>query len=176
TIVANDVVNRGGLTFIHDLQARSGRSAADIARAYRIVPQAPALPPLWAEIEALDNQIAASVQYEMLIDIAGVVEHAAAWLLRENRLDLAAAPARDGLAAALADLLPASERAEYDARLARLLEAKVPPPLAAQVAAIVLLTTAFEIADLAARAGQSVERAARCFYGIGARFALDEMR
>jgi glutamate dehydrogenase len=176
TIVANDVVNRGGLTFIHDLQARSGRTTADIARAYRIVRQAFALPPLWAEIEALDNQIAASVQYEMLIDIAGVVEHAAAWLLRENRLDVAAAPAMDGLAGALADLLPASERAEYDARLTRLAEAMVPEPLAARIAGIVFLTSAFEIADLAVRAGQNVERAARCFYGVGARFALDELR
>jgi glutamate dehydrogenase len=181
TVVANDVVNRAGLTFIHDLQARSGRGAADIARAYRIVRQAFALPPLWAEIEALDNKIAAAIQYEMLIDIAGVVEHAAAWLLRENRLDMTAdaarfAPAVETLAAHLADLLPASERREYDARLARLADAGVPRPLTNRVAGIVFLTTAFEIADLAARAGQPVERAAVCFYGVGARFALDELR
>jgi glutamate dehydrogenase len=176
TIVANDVVNRGGLTFIHDLQARSGRSAADIARAYRIVRQAFSLPPLWTEIEALDNKVDASVQYEMLIDIGWVVEHAVAWLLRENRLDMAAAPAMDGLAAALADLLPASERAEYDARLAKLIAAGAPQAFAARIAGIVFLTTAFEIADLATHTGQTVERAARCFYGIGARFALDELR
>ena len=185
TIVANDVVNRGGLTFIHDLQASSGRSAADIARAYRIVRQAFSLRPLWAEIEALDNQVAAQVPHEMLIDIAGVVEHAAAWLLRENRLDLAAdaarfAPAVGGLAAIVAELLPPSERAEYDRRLARLAAAGVPQALAARVAGVVFLTTAFEIADLAARAGQTVaqgvERAARCFYGVGARFAFDELR
>jgi glutamate dehydrogenase len=181
TIVANDVVNRAGLTFIHDLQATSGRGAADIARAWRIVRQAFALPPLWAEIEALDNQIAASAQSEMLIDIGQVVGHAASWLLRQNRLDLAAdaarfAPAVAGLAASLADLLPAGERAEYDARLARLARAGVPQPLAARIAGIVFLTTAFEIADLAARAGQKIERTARCFYSVGARFALDEMR
>jgi glutamate dehydrogenase len=181
TIVANDLVNRGGLTFIHDLQAGSGRSAADIARAYRIVRQAFALPPLWADIEALDNQVVAQIQYEMLIDIAGVVEHATLWLLRASRLDMAAdtarfAPAVAGLTAGLADLLPASERAEYDARLARLVEAKAPQPLAARIAGIVFLTTAFEIADLAARTGQPVERAAECFYGAGARFALDELR
>jgi len=112
----------------------------------------------------------------MLIDIGGVVEHAVAWLLRENRLDMAAAPAMDGLAAALADLLPASERAEYDARLAKLIAAGAPQAFAARIAGIVFLTTAFEIADLATHTGQTVERAARCFYGIGARFALDELR
>jgi NAD-specific glutamate dehydrogenase len=38
------------------------------------------------------------------------------------------------------------------------------------------LTTAFEIAELAERAARPIERAARIFYGVGARFALDEMR
>jgi glutamate dehydrogenase len=181
TIVANEIVNRAGLTFIHDLQAMSGRSAAAIARAWRIVRQAFALPPLWAAIEALDNQVAAAVQSEMLIDIAGLVEHAAAWLLRENRLDMAAdaarfAPAIEVLEGALVGLLPPSERAEHDARLARFAAAGVPQPLAARIAGIVFLTTAFEIADLAAHTGQEIERAARCFYGVGARFALDELR
>ncbi len=181
TVVTNDLVNRAGLTFIHDLQANGGRGAADIARAYRIVRQSFALPPLWAEIEALDSKVGASVQCEMLIDITQVVEHAAAWLLRENRLDLTAdaarfAPALGGLSAIVADLLPPSERIEYDARLARFAAAGVPRALAARIAGMVFLTTAFEIADLAGRAGQSVERAARCFYGVGARFALDELR
>jgi len=185
TIVANDVVNRAGLTFIHDLAARTGSTPADIARAYRIVREAFALPPLWAGIEALDNKIAAAIQYEMLGDIAGVVEHAAAWLLRDTggaaRRDLGkdsvrfAAPVQD-LAARLAGLLPPHERAEYDARLAKLAEAGVPQSLAGQVAGIVFLTTAFEIADLAARAGQTIEQAARTFYGVGDRFALDELR
>jgi len=54
--------------------------------------------------------------------------------------------------------------------------AGVPPPLAARIAGFIFLITAFEIGDLAARAGQPVERAARTFYGVGARFALDELR
>jgi glutamate dehydrogenase len=181
TIVTNDLVNRAGLTFIPDIQARTGRGAAEIARAYRIVREAFSLPPLWAEIEALDNTIAASVQYEMLIDIAGIIEHAASWLLRAGRLDIGAdaarlAPAVAPLASAVAFLLPPGERADYDRRETRLAEAGVPQPLAARLAAIPFLTTACEIADLAQRAAQPIERAARTFYGVGARFALDELR
>ena len=58
----------------------------------------------------------------------------------------------------------------------RLAAAGVPPPLAARIAAVIFLTTAFEIGDLAGRAGQPVERAARTFYGVGASFVLDELR
>ncbi len=186
TVVANDVVNRGGLTFVHDLQAHSGRSAAEVARAYRIAREAFALPPLWAEIEALDNKVAAAVQSEMLLDIAGVVEHAAAWLLRAAKgpsgLDRGVeaarfAPAVAGLATHLAELLPAGERTLMDARAARLAaSAGVPPALAARGGGLVFLTTAVVIGDMAARAGQPIERAARTFYGVGARFALDTLR
>src|SRR5207237_9865814 len=74
TIVTNDLVNHAGITFINEMQTRTGRPAPEIARAYRIVHEAFALPPLWAEIEALDNKAAAAQQSEMLLDIAGVVE------------------------------------------------------------------------------------------------------
>ena len=181
TAVANDVVNRGGLTFIHDLQARSGRTAPDIARAYRIVRDAFGLPALWSEIEALDNKIAASVQYEMLLDVGTIIEHAALWLLRAGRLDIGRetarlTPAVTHLAQVVADLLPAAERATHDRRVARLRDAQVPAALAARVGGIIFLTTAFEIGDLAERAGQPIDQAARVFYGVGARFALDALR
>jgi glutamate dehydrogenase len=181
TIITNDIVNRGGLTFVPDLQARSGRGAADIARAYRIVREAFRLPPLWAAIETLDNKVAAAVQHEMLLDIGAIVEHAALWLLRAARLDMAAEPPRfaravEQLSSTIADLLPTTERALYDRRVARLRDAGVPPPVAVPVGGIIFLTTAFEIGDLAERTGQPIDQAARTFYGIGARFALDTLR
>jgi glutamate dehydrogenase len=181
TVVTNDLVNRAGLTFVHDLASRTGRSAPEIAKGYRIVRETFALPALWAAIEALDNRVAAAVQYDMLIDIAGVVEHAATWLLRAGRLDVAReighfAPAVAHLAEAIIDLLPAGERTHYDRRAAQLEGAGVPPGLAARIAGIVFLTTAFEIGDLAERAARPIDLVARTFYGVGARFAIDEMR
>ena len=181
TVIANDLVNRAGLTFVHDLRARTGHDASDIARSYRIVRAAFALPALWAEIEALDGGVAAPVQSEMLLDIAGVVEHSAAWLLRANRLDLGQEIARftpsvHRLAASVADLLPSGERSLLNRRAARMAAAGVPLPLAERIGGVIFLTTAFEIGDLAERAAQPIDRAARVFYGAGARFALDEMR
>jgi glutamate dehydrogenase len=73
-------------------------------------------------------------------------------------------------------LLPAEERAIHDQRVARLRAAGVPEPLAARVGGIIFLTTAFEIGDLAASSSQPIDRAARSFYGVGARFALDRLR
>ncbi len=181
TVVTNDLVNRAGLTFIHDMRARTGREAPDIAKSYRIVREVFALPALWAGIEALDNQVPAAVQTDMLLDISGLVEHAASWLLRANRLDLGSdiarfAPSVQHLAAIVAELLPPGERALFDERAAQFATAGAPQPLAVRVAGVIFLTTAFEVADLAESARQPVDRAARVFYGAGARFALDQMR
>jgi glutamate dehydrogenase len=181
TVITNDLVNRAGLNFIHDMRARTGRTAPDIARGYRIVRDAFALPALWAEIEALDNRVAARVQSEILLDISGVAEHAVGWLLRNGRLDLGReiarfAPAVQHLETVVTGLLPAGERALLDQRTARLLAAGMPAALAVRAAAVIFLTTALEIGDLAEREGRPIERAARVFYGVGAHFALDEMR
>jgi len=179
--VTNDLINRAGLTFISDMRAHTGREAPDIARSYRIVREVFELPALWAEIEALDNQVPAPLQTEMLLDISGLIEHTAGWLLRGNRLDHArdiarVAPAVRHLATVVPELLPPGERALFDERAARFAAAGVPQPLAARVAGVIFLTTAFEVGDLAESARQAVDRTARVFYGVGARFALDDMR
>jgi glutamate dehydrogenase len=181
TVVTNDLVNRAGLSFVTDLRAATGAAAPDIARSYRIVRSVFDLPELWAAIEALDGIVPARVQTEMLLDIAGLVEHAALWLLRRGRLDLGGDIARlrpnaEALAAALTSLLPATERALLDERAARLANAGVPASLAEQVGGVPFLTSALEIADLAERARRPLVEAAQIYYGVGARFARDEMR
>jgi len=101
--------------------------------------------------------------------------------LRSNRLDIGRetarfAPAVSHLAEVVAVLLPPGERLVLDRREARLTAAGVPQELAARVAGLIFLTTAFEVGDLAERSGRPVDRAAQTFYGVGAHFALDEMR
>ncbi len=59
TAVTNEIVNRAGIAFVSAMRARTGRTAPEIARAYMIVREVFELPRLWAEIEALDNKVAA---------------------------------------------------------------------------------------------------------------------
>src|SRR5258707_3835592 len=86
TLVTNDVVNRAGITFIHDMRARTGRDAPDIARGYRIVREVFELPALPGGIEALDNHDPARVQIDMLLDDCVLREREAACPLPANRL------------------------------------------------------------------------------------------
>ena len=181
TVVTNELVNRAGITFIHDMRAHTACGTPEVVRGYRIVREVFDLPTLWSGIEALDNAVPARVQYQMLLDIAQLVEHAAAWLLRKNRLDLGGEIARLGpstrsLFAALPELLPSRDRAVVLQRAQRFAADGVPGELAGRIGAVPLLAPALEIVDLAERMHRPLEPAARVYYGVGDRFALDDMR
>ena len=181
THVTNDLVNRAGLTFVNEMQTRTGSAPPDAARTYLIVREAFELRPLWAEIEALDNQVAARAQIDILIEITGLIEQAAAWLLRRRRLDLGREitrlePRVRSLAAALSELLPEHDKNTVAERTLRLREASVPEALAARLARLIFLASALDIDELAQGSGQPLDRAARIYYGVGARLAFDEMR
>jgi glutamate dehydrogenase len=181
TAVTNGIINRAGITFVHDMRARTSRSAPDITRAYAIVREIFELRGLWAEIEALDNKVSAHTQIAMLLEIAELIERASAWLLYRERLELGReiarfAPSARSLAESLSELLPARDRGVVAERSLRLSEAGVPETLASRIGAVTFLAAALDIADLADRSGQPLDRAARVYYGLGAQFALDEMR
>jgi glutamate dehydrogenase len=181
TVVTNELVNRARITFVHDMKVRTGRSAPEVARAYVIVREVFELRDLWGEVEALDNRVPALMQTEMLLEIVDLIERAAAWLLHGRRLDIGRqidrlAPKARGLAASLRELLPARDRGRIAERSARLINAGVPEALAARIGGTVFLASALDIADLAERSARPLESAARVYYGVGAEFALDEMR
>ena len=180
-MLTNEIVNRARITFVHDMRARTGRSAAEVAQAYIIVREVFELRNLWTEIEALDNKVAAQVQIEMLLEIADLVERAAAWLLYRKRLAIGPeigrfAPSVRSIAASLSDLLPPSDRNLVSERSLRFAEAGVPDALATRIGGTTFLAAALDIADLAERSGQELDQAARVYYAVGAQFALDEMR
>jgi glutamate dehydrogenase len=152
-----------------------------VAQAYIIVREVFGLRNLWAEIEALDNRVAAQVQIELFIEIADLVERAAGWLLYRKRLALGPeigklAPSVRGIADSLFDLLPPSDRNLVSERSLRFAEAGVPEALATRIGGTMFLAAALDIADLAERSGQELDQAARVYYAVGAQFALDEMR
>jgi glutamate dehydrogenase len=76
----------------------------------------------------------------------------------------------------LAELLPARDGSLVAERAQRFSEAGVPQTLAGRIGGLVFLACALDIADLAERSTQPLDRTARIYYGVGAQFALDEMR
>ncbi len=73
-------------------------------------------------------------------------------------------------------MLSPRDRVAVDERAQRFAAAGIPSGLALRVGAIAFLEPALEIADLSERMARPLDRTARVYYGVGARFALDDMR
>ena len=185
TVVTNDLVNRAGLTFVHDMRARTGRAAPEIARAYRIVRDVFELPDLVGRRSRRSTtRCPAQVQTEMLLDIAG---------LDRTRGRLAAVRADASISAGEIAALRAAraaprrivcpsccltrDRGVVDERTPRLGRSRGAEAAGHPHRRMRLFSPRHSRSPTWPSApDRPLDRAARIYYGVGARFALDEMR
>jgi glutamate dehydrogenase len=184
TVVTNAMINRVRPTFAWQMCDETGKPPADIARAFIIMRDSFALRTIWSEIESLDNKLPASVQLDMMISVARLLERAILWLLRSSyeKLDIAAyvAEFRPRIAVIqenLVQILPASMLATVRVREAELTVDGIPEDLARRVASLDVMTSAMDIVRIARTdAAHGVEDVARVYFGVGARLSLDRLR
>ncbi|MBS7712757.1 NAD-glutamate dehydrogenase, partial [Vibrio cholerae] len=85
TQIANDLVNHMGITFVQRLKESTGMSPANVAGAYVIVRDIFHLPHWFRQIEALDHQVSADVQLELIDEQMRLGRRATRWFLRSRR-------------------------------------------------------------------------------------------
>jgi glutamate dehydrogenase len=183
TVVANQLVDRAGTTFAFRLGEETGAQPAILARAYAVARDVFDMPSFWAEVEALDNQVDADVQLEMLIEGRRLVERATRWLVRTNphAIDIAVAirhfaPGAKTLADALPDVLEGGDRDVFNARVKELERAKVPSQLAARVAGLPSLLFVLDIVEVARATSREQSVVTDVYFRVGSRLELDWLR
>jgi len=181
TVVTNNFLNRMRPAFYWHACEESGKPASDVARAFTIIRESFDLRTLWADIEALDNQLPARMQTEMMLEVMRLVERAVKWLLRSGyeKLDIAAyvaemKPCIAQLWERLHDVLPASVLALVKARQGELEADGLPEDLAYHVASLGVMAAALDIVRLSR--GRPVEDVAGVYFGVGTRFGLERLR
>ena len=127
TVVANQLVDRAGTTFVFRLEEETGAPASILARGYAVAREVFDMRSFWSAVEALDNEVEAETQLAMLIEARRLVERATRWLVRTNPRSIHIAvtshyyePGARMLLAALPDVLDGAEREAFDARAAEL--------------------------------------------------------
>ena len=134
THVVNSMVNRVGPTFAGRLKSEQGVHAPDVVRAYMATREVFGLVDVWAQIEALDNQLDHAVQVDLMSACDRLVQRASLWFLRhpEWLTDLQAtlhhfSPGVTALAGDLVELVGVAYRGELEATVTRAVEQGVPP-------------------------------------------------
>jgi len=183
TELANEIVNRAGITFIFRLREETGSSPENIARAYMIARQVFDMPQTWSEIEALDNVVAAKHQIEMLLEGRKLVERASRWLLRNRPQPLDVKSNIDffidgvrAVAQVIPDLIPEDGRRLLEKDVSRLLGAGVPEELARRVSLYNELLSALDIIEVASSEELSVSDVSAVYFLLGEKLELHWMR
>jgi glutamate dehydrogenase len=81
TVLSNEVVNWGGLTFAYEVKEETGLSVEDIIAAFIIVREIYGLQDMWDAINALDYKIDAQVQYDMHQSLSNSLKTQVLWML-----------------------------------------------------------------------------------------------
>ena len=174
TAVTNSMVNRMGATFVLRMQEDTGESPGQIARAYAIAREVLDARGTWARIEALDGRIHDDAQMDAMQVVWTLIRHATRWLLNlpGQRLEIAEAVARyaPGVASirkSLREVASEGDRAAIASRTTHWRGIGFPDDLAAELAALPALTSAFDVIEVAIETNSPVERAAKVHFALG---------
>ena len=178
TAMANDLVNRAGITFAWRLRNLCGHDLGEIAAAWRVACRLFDIDRHWQAIEALDDRVAAPVRKAMMQSVMQLMERATLWLLRyATTVEALAAAGERGVLArdwlvtpeTLSNLIPDSRwRPQFEQWQA----AGVPVDVALFAAAAESLYWLLDIVDISERRDGNLQPVARVYFGLGSALEL----
>ncbi|WP_240312451.1 NAD-glutamate dehydrogenase [Janibacter anophelis] len=182
TTVANDLVNRGGITFVQRAAEETSATSAQVARAFLVSREVFGLEDFVGRVEALDNVVPTKVQTRLYLELRRLMDRAVRWFLanRPGRLDVTdeiqrfAEPAAE-LAAQIPQLLRGSQAERLARKTQDLVDSGVPTGLARRTAILLDLYSVLDIVDMADQGGRTPLEVAESYYLLSETFGIDEL-
>ena len=182
TMMANAIINRGGITFNYRVGEETGASAADTARAFTIAREVFALEDYWHDVEDLDNLAPTVAQASLNLEIRRLLDRATRWWLttRGGRLDVAAEIARfagpvQQLAPQIPEMLTGGEAERLAARAAEFVALGAPEELSLKVASLLDVFSLLDIVQVASRNDADPQEVARIYFTLSEEFGVDAL-
>jgi glutamate dehydrogenase len=181
SVVANDVVNRMGATFVTRLVADTGAPPPAVAAAYWIAREVVCAPQWWAELEGADGQPPAATLLAAAPVMSGMLEALARdYLRRGETADIAGIVRRDRpalteLAAAVGAVGTPYRRRLRARRAETLADSGLAPAMAARWAGLPELEVGPDAAELARATGRPVTAVAEAVLQLGESLGIDRL-
>ncbi len=179
TLLANDVANRGGITFVSRLNDTTGKSPAEIVRAYVAVRDGFGVDAVYDAIDALDNKVAGSVQNQFYEAVGAMLLSTVAWVLRNDPGGSSLSEmvrdidkARAALEPRLDELLPEFLAEALQADKAAFAEKGAPDELALRLAQLQFAAITPDIALIAHLSKADIVTAAKAYFGVTEAFRI----
>ncbi|HEY6595788.1 MAG TPA: NAD-glutamate dehydrogenase domain-containing protein, partial [Asanoa sp.] len=182
TSLVNEVVNRGGISFVFRAVEETGASAADVIRAYTVVRDVYGLDALWATVEALDNEVPTDAQTAVHLELRRLLDRAVRWLVTNRRspLDVPVEIARckpgvSALLGQLEELFVGSEHAALEAHVAAIEERSLATSVARQVTRVMYGFGLLDVVETARRTRVEPATVASVYFLLSERFRVDAL-
>ena len=182
TVIANSIVNRVGITFVHDVIEDTGASVEAIARSYAAARDLFEMRRLWNDIETLDNKVPTAVQTGMVLSAAEFLRRMTLWFLHNAEQPLKInttitdfGPGVESLSGQLDKVVGKHEKQILARNVAALVKQGVPKDIARRIGGLEPLTAACDIVQVAADSGRPVVEVGRVHFDLGARLGLDRL-
>ena len=182
TMLANGMINRGGITFVLRLKEETGHDVAQIARAYAVARDAFALIDTSGLIDTLDNQVDGGLQVELYVQLQRILRRATIWILRNEPMSdgLVTTVDRYGkgikqLSGNLQSVLPEHNWSRIEDRIKSYTKQGVPAQTAASLAGLRYLLRAPDIVQVAEQSGQPVIAVAKTYFTAGIGLGIDRL-
>ncbi|MFG1602580.1 NAD-glutamate dehydrogenase [Actinoplanes sp. NPDC049265] len=182
TVLVNEVVNRGGTSFVFRAMEETGASAPDVVRAYMVVREVYGLNDIWHATERLDHEVPTTAQVKVYLESRRLLDRATRWLVSNRRspIDVAGEVERLGpgvrtLLGGLADVLVGDERESLDNHVALIVDLGVPEDLAERIARVVYGFGFFDILETAKGTDHDLVEVAKVYFVISERFQIDAL-
>ena len=181
TAVANDLVNRGGITFVQRAAEETSATSVQVARAYLVSREVFGLDDFVAKVEQLDNRVPTTVQTRLYLEFRRLMDRAVRWFLasRPGRLQPMEEIERFAdvgrLAPAVPELLDGAQAERLERRAAALVADGVPDGLARHAASLLDSYALLDIVDMAHDSGRTPREVAEVYYMLSESFGIDEL-
>lgn len=183
TVLANEVVNWAGLTFVYEVKEETGLGVEDIVAAFVIVREVYGLQGQWEAINELDYKVPATVQYDMHQSVSDSMKQQVMWVLRNlpRPFNVSALVERFSdpvkkLFGIKQEILSEPAQDVFVGRRDALKQAGVGHDLATFVAAFEVLASGPDIIEVAEKAGKRVDYVAAVHFALGDRLGFDWLR
>src|SRR5690606_14847100 len=180
--LANNMVNRGGITFAFRAVEETGASYPQVARAFVVCRDVFDLAGFVTQVEGLDNRVSTGAQSELYLEFRRLLDRAVRWFLNnqsltsrvERDIERFRGPVRE-LTPKVGGMLLGSERERWLAQAERARGNGIPEDLATWYASLLDSFSLLDIVELAEQVDRPVEEVAELYFATSERFQVDEL-
>jgi glutamate dehydrogenase len=180
TVIVNNIINVGGITFVFRAIEETGASAEQVIRAATVAMEIFGIRKFWDWINSLDNQVSTSAQSALQLETRRLFDRATRWFLqtRGGEIDIQAEvsyfmPVIAAHAGEIRNMLHGNEAERFTRRVARFVEAGAPEELAEAAAASLDVYALLDITDICQRTGESAETVVPLYFTLSDRYDVD---